>query len=511
MKSCFCILLFLASLSCLQAQTFSILDYGAVGDGKTLNTAALQKAIDACNHNGGGMVVVPAGSFMIGTVYLKSNVHLYLETGGVLKGSPNLNDYAPYAPVHYGMFYAHDAENITISGPGTIDGSGDNFFDLTKAKNIEWGGTQYTRQKENFRKVEGGGVGDGPVVPKDRPYQMLIFSNCKRITLKDVFISQAPFWTILFADCDGVLVDGIRLWTNMLVPNADGIDIASCNNVIVSNCDIRSGDDCLAIVGYDHHYEIPGFIRQRHASGNITVNNCHLQSYSSGIRIGSLDQNTVRNIFISNSTITNSTRGIGMFLRDEGSLENILITNLVIETKLRTGDWWGNGEPIHISAVRGKDSVKLGRIKNVRFDNITCKGENGILLYGSEESVIEDVSFHNLTFELIDSKLNDLAGGNIDLRGCILEKQLFMHDIPAFFARHVKGLEIEDFKLVWTGTRMPWFTHGIEVNDFSDLRIIQFDGTASPINSRAYPVYLEKGIHAVTDGNLNVKRVNVKE
>lgn len=482
------------------AQTFDIVKYGSVNDGKTLNTKAIQQAIDDCSKNSGGTVNIPTGVFITGTLYLKSNVHLYLETGAILKGSPNLNDYAPYNEVHYGMLYAIDAENITISGFGNIDGNGDTFFDLTQAKKINREGTKYTRQKENFRKVADGGLGDGPIVPKNRPYQMFIFSNCKKVTLKDILVTTPPFWTMLFADCDGVKVDGIRLWTNMLAPNADGIDIASCNNVTISNCDIRAGDDAIAIFGYDSYFEVPGFKKLRHSSGNILVTGCNLQSYSSGIRIGYLDQNSVRNINISNCNITNSTRGIGIFLRDEGSLENINISNVNIETKLRTGDWWGNGEPIHISAIRGKENVKLGKIKNVKFDNVTCKGENGILIYGTKESVIENVTFNNLTFELADSKLNDVAGGNIDLRGCLGEKtQLFQRDIPGFLAENVNGLTIENFRLEWTGTRMPFFTNGIEVNNFKDLNIKNFMGTASPINSKAFPISLSKGIGFVTD------------
>jgi polygalacturonase len=493
------------------AQTFDIRTFGAIGDGQTLNTESVQKAVDACSHNNGGTVLIPTGTFIIGTVYLKSNVHLYLETGAILRGSSNLNDYAPFNEVHYGMLYAVNSENISISGSGNIDGNGDHFFNLNKAKKIDSEGTKFTRQKDNFRKVPGDGLGDGPIVPLARPYQMFIFSNCKRVTVKDILVTEAPMWTMHFADCDGVLVDGIRLWTNMLAPNADGIDITSCNNVIITNCDIRSGDDCLAIVGYDHHFEIPGYQKLRHVSENIIVSNCNLQSYSSGIRIGFLDQNTVRNINISNCNITNSTRGIGIFLRDEGSLENINISNVNIETKLRTGDWWGNGEPIHISAIRGNEGVKLGTIKNVKFDNITCKSENGIMIYGTEESQIENVSFTNLTLELTDSKLNDVAGGNIDLRGCsVIGSQLFQRDLPAFYAQYISGLSIEGFQLKWTNTRMPYFTHGIEVTDFTDLRTNNFRGTASPINAKAYPIFLHNGVRADVNTKTGVFKDNVK-
>ncbi len=401
------------------------------------------------------------------------------------------------------MFFTENEENIVISGEGQIDGNGDVFFRLEEAKKLDAEATKYTRQKDGYRKVAAG-IGDGPVVPKDRPYQMFVFSNCHKITVKDVRITSAPFWCMHFADCDAVVIKNIRLWNNLLAPNADGIDITSCTNVIIEGCDIRAGDDAIAIVGYDHHFEIPGFKRLKHLSENIIVSNCNLQSYSSGIRIGFLDQNTVRNIQVSNVNIANSTRGIGIFLRDEGSLENITFSNIYIETHLRTGDWWGNGEPIHISAVRGKENVKLGQIKHVLFSNIICKGENGMLVYGSDASIIEDVSFDHVRFEMIDSKLNDIAGGNIDLRGSSLQKSLFERDIPGLLAQYVKNLRINDFQLQWAATRMPYFTHGIELNNFDGVEISDFKGTPSPLNSKAYRIFAKDGKGFITENKNGV-------
>ena len=500
---------FTTSVSLAQ-QTFNIKNYGAIGNGKIICTKALQGAVDACSKNGGGDVVIPSGIFIIGTVHLKSNVHLYLQSGAVLRGSSNLNDYEmlnagkPYNPVHKGMLFTEDAENITISGEGQIDGNGD-----VLVKKISSGDTKFTRQKDNFRRVTEG-IGDGPLVPKDRPYQMFVFSNCKKVTIKDILITKSPFWCMHFADCDAVHVSGIRLWNNLLAPNADGIDVTSCNNVIIDGCDIRSGDDAIAIVGYNHHFEIPGFKHLLHPSDNIIISNCNLQSYSSGIRIGFLDQNSVKNIHVSNVNITNSTRGIGLFVRDQGSLENITFSNINIETHLRTGDWWGNGEPIHISAVRGKDSVQLGQIKHVLFQNIICKGENGMLLYGSDESMLEDISFDHIRFELTDSKLNDVAGGNIDLRGSSLQKSLFERDIPGFYAQYFKGLRINDFQLQWTNTRMPYFTNGIELNHFQDAEIKDFEGSGSPINPKAFAIYAEDGKNFKTNNDKNVALKNAQ-
>ncbi len=495
-----------------QNKPFNITDYGAVADAKTLNTTALQKAVDACNRNGGGMVYVPAGTFITGTFHLKSNVNLFLENGAVLKGSPKLADYdhftqPVYGLTYFGMLYTVNAENVSITGQGTIDGNNSVFHDFDHAKKIDSGTTRFTRQKNNYRKVDSG-IGDGPVVPnKDRPHQMVIFSNCKNVQVRNVSLLNSPFWTMHFADCDDVLVSGIRLWSGLLIPNADGIDVTSSSNVIITDCDIRSGDDALAIVGYDHHFEIPGFSGKKHVSENIIISNCNLQSYSSGIRIGFLDQNTVRNVHVNNVNITNSTRGIGIFLRDEGSLENITFSNMYIETKLRTGDWWGNGEPIHISAIRGKENVKLGKIKNLKFNNIICKGENGMLVYGTDESVIEDISFNGITFELADSKLNEVAGGNIDLRGVMGEKnQIFKRDIPGLLIENAKNISINDFKLTWTKTRMPFYSHGIEAENFNNLRIRNFDGGPSPANKQAAKIFLGKGTSFVTDDNKGVVR-----
>ncbi|BAU52551.1 Polygalacturonase [Mucilaginibacter gotjawali] len=340
---------------------------------------------------------------------------------------------------------------------------------------------------------------------------MVIFSNCKHVQLRDISLLNSPFWTLHFADCDDVSVNAIRLWSGILVPNADGIDVTSCSNVVIANSDIRSGDDAIAIVGYDHHFEIPGFEGIKHVSQNIIVTGCNLQSYSSGIRIGFLDQNTVRNVHVSHCNITNSSRGIGIFLRDEGSLENLTFSDITIETRMHTGDWWGNGEPIHISAVRGKENVKLGTIKNVEFNNITCKGENGILLYGSEDSQLQDIRFNHVSMELVNSKLNDVMGGNIDLRGCLDEhQQLFAANIPGLLVRHITGLTLNDFKLTWDPTvNQPYFTNAITVDNFKDIKIVDFAGTASPADQNAAPILLENGDGAKVNGKVKVDKVGV--
>lgn len=505
-------ILFVAAVLARAGQDqMSITEFGAIGDGRTLNTLPIQKAIDSVAVRGGGIILIPPGVFLSGTLQLRTNTTLHLAEGAILRGSGNVKDYVLRGRV-VGLLFTQDATNVSITGQGTIDGNGDAFMDLTHAKHIENAGVQWTRQKEHFREVLTG-IGDGPAVPKDRPYQMIIFSDCRGVTVRDVFITNSPFWTVHFADCDGVLVSGVRIWCNLLVPNNDGVDFTSSSNVIMSDCDIRTGDDCVAITGYSHHFDLPGYKNLKHPLENITITNCLMQSRSAAIRIGGFDQNPMRNITISNVTITNSNRGIGLFVRDQGSIENVIVSNLIVDTRLHTGDWWGNGEPIHLSAVRLTKDVPLGKIRNISFQNVVCRSESGILIYGSSESVVENVSMENVTLHIADSPLNETGGGNYDLRPVLDEKlQLFAHDIAGLHAQYVKNFRIRDFRLSWDSVKTPFFTHGLDIENFEGVVIDQFAGSAAPFNPKASPIFLRDGREAdLRVGKLIVVKERVRQ
>jgi hypothetical protein len=184
-----------------------------------------------------------------------------------------------------------------------------------------------------------------------------------------------------------------------------------------------------------------------------------------------------------------------------------------IETRLHSGDWWGNGEPIHISAVRGTEKGKLGQVRNVTFRDITCSSENGILLYGSEESQLEDIKFENLRLDIIPGKLNEFAGGNIDLRGAYGDKQLFASDLSAIFVFHSKNLTINDLTVNWGNIRDDFFKNAIHIKNFSGFRMDFINVTSVFDNTSLKKILIEDGSAFSTnlpDSRFELKNVKKK-
>lgn len=179
-----------------KSDTYNVLDFGAIADGKTLATSAIQKTIDACASNGGGMVYVPKGEFLVGTINLKSNIDFHFETGATLIATTDLTQYQVHNTQPAGVFFTEKAHNLSITGYGTIFGQGMKMMYADSAKII--GNKGLTRQKENFRKVESG-IGDGPLYPKDRFHQMVIFSECTKLTLKDFYLHRCSLLDV--SDC----------------------------------------------------------------------------------------------------------------------------------------------------------------------------------------------------------------------------------------------------------------------------------------------------------------------
>jgi hypothetical protein len=303
-----------------------------------------------------------------------------------------------------------------------------------------------------------------------------------------------------------VNVTDLTIDNNLLIPNSDGLDINSSSNVNVSGCIISCGDDAIVLAGYAHHFGDPGYKDIIKPSRNINVSNCILRSRSSAIRIGGWDQNHMSGYNFSNITIYDSNCGINITVRDSGSVRNVNFSNVRIETRMHTGDWWGNGEPIKISALRGVPGSPIGIIKNITFHNVTCRGENAILLYASGETKLENIFFSNFDFILRKSALDKVSGGNFDLRPNTVEgKEIFKSDVPVVYIENAENISFNQGNIGWDGVEADYYTYAIEAIDVNGLRLANMTVASSPANKGLKPVSLKK-CRKVTNKSVELRR-----
>lgn len=383
-----------------------ITKFGAVGDGKTVNTTAIQTALEeaAKLHTA---ILIPEGVFITGTLNLHG-ASIHLAHGAVLKGSPDLRDYPIQDYLHneMGLLRAllinRDSDNVTIDGSGTIDFSGGAFYDKT-ARNVPESRVPFTPEQ----------TAECTYPIGQRPNQCLFFHNSKHVTLREVRFIDAPCWTLSFHDCEDVKLLGLTIDTDLNMPNDDGIHICSCRGVIISDCNISSGDDCIAL---------SGITSWEKACENIVITNCVLRSCSKTIVMGYVYSH-VRNVTISNCVIYESNRGLTFMCDPEGGLiENVQVTNMVIHTRARAGNWWGNGEPIFMMAVPHHSGIPAEQnphretdcsIRKVRIDGVTCTGENAMGIVGVNGN-IQEVSLRDIDYTRTPARNLPLKGSRFD-------------------------------------------------------------------------------------------------
>lgn len=415
---------------------YNVLEYGALGDGVTIDTAAIQKAVDTCFAAGGGKVVLPGGKiYKSGSVVLKSNVEFCVESGAILKASDNPADYQELEreeageekehipsyinceydgrPYHY-FLYARGGENIRITGFGTIDGAEEIYHGREIQYHIE--GSYYPR------------------IP------MILIEEVNHLTVRDITLTNCGFWTLHMAGCKDVLVDGIRILNSLKMANCDGIDPDHCQDVRIVNCHVECADDCIVLKntkGYEHYGPCK----------NILISGCTLISTSSAIKFGTESESDFENVVIQNCCISRTNRGISIQLRDKGNIRNVLISDINIETRRFSDQWWGRAEPIYITVLNRKAGVCAGQIKNIKLRNINCNGENGIFISGSEGHVIKDVFLENIQVTL--DKTSKWPCDSYDIRPCegdgIIPSKLY-----GLYADMVDGLLIKDVNLECT-------------------------------------------------------------
>ena len=390
---------------------FNILDYGADKSGRVNSACAIQKAIDDCSEKG-GRVYVPAGRFLSGFLRLRSNVELYLEQGAELIS--DLGETSGY------FLYADNEKNITISGEGRVDGQGRLRFEEDGAD---------------------GGYGECPLnVTGDRP-RTSFFENIENLTVRNITFYDAAFWTLHMAGCKTVFIDGIRSLNNDRGPNHDGIDPDCCQNVVIQNCFIESGDDSIVVKATKSMYEKYGDCE------NIIIKGCILHSRDSALKIGTETWGNIRQVIMSDCIIKDCSRAVGIWSRDGGTISDIYIHHIMGNTK-RYADcpqrsfaprWWGKGEPIFISATKRKDGDRLpGKIHHIQMDHIRITSESCIFIGGEEYAPIEHIRFQDI--EIVWKKQGLHLPDVLDEQPSA--RDVYKHEIPCIYGRYADYVQL---------------------------------------------------------------------
>jgi len=409
-------------------------------DGETLNTDALQRAIDQLSASGGGTLVFPAGTYLTGTLRLKDNITLHLEPGAVLLGSPELKDY-PGTDVSFptmnnlfyrhALLYAENASNIGITGPGIIDGQGDaQGFNRSSSK--------------------------APERYMNRP-SIIRFVSCTGVHLRDARIKDAGFWVTHFLACDDVLLDGITIESRTANYNNDGIDIDCCSNVRVSNCHINSQDDaiCLKSTG-------------QRVCRNVVITNCVISSNCSGIRFGCEAFGGFEDIVISNITMNDvGASAIQLQVFDGGTLDRVILSGITMHN-VNQAIFVNVGHELYPIGIEEADlplkhPETMGRVGNIILRDILADGvgrcarqevgggehvaENryACILSGMPESRLENITLDNIRMRFVGrGTAEDAASDLSEVPNGFNAGSMGMTPAYGFYCRNINNLRLRD-------------------------------------------------------------------
>ena len=413
----------------LHAEDTNITTYGAAGDGKTLNTVFIQKAIDECNKSGGGKVVFPPGKYLSGTIVLKDNVTLQLEREALLLGSTNIADYQNMDPfmdglgidVGWALVVAVDAKNIGIEGKGAIDGQGaklkaEQILTDTRPEGQRWG---------------------------RRPFLLRVV-RCQGININGVTLYYSAAWTSHYFQCKKLRIEKVKIVSHGVAHN-DGMDIDGCQDVRIKDCDIESGDDALCFKTTS----------SKMACKDIVVSGMRLKSNQAAIKMGTESMAAFENIKISDCYIYDTKNGgIKLLTVDGAQLRNIEISDITM-SEVRTPMLFRLGSRLNVFR-KGQDTKQsTGVFENVVIRNVKAKAADSAQLKPPSGILITGVPGHyitNLTLENIEIDL--LGTGSVENARQVVpeaidqypEVKTFGPVIPAYgiWARHVQGLKLKN-------------------------------------------------------------------
>lgn len=464
----FLMFMMLCSCAAARAGNYTITDFGAKPDTSFLSTAAINQAIAACYKAGGGKVIIPAGNFKSGTIILKNNVVLYLESGATLFASTNPNDFPrQQQPVYrsqkdpggwYALIYAADVVHTGICGTGIIDGQG---------------ALQRPRKEALQGDLDG------------RPRNILLIS-CKDVIITGITMRNAGIWNQHYLNCEDVMVDRIRVF-NHSNRNNDGIDIDGCRRFILSNSIIDSDDDGIVM-------KSTGLA----ACEDIVINNCIVSSFTNAIKCGTESTGGFKNIAISNCTVKpsisqlpsvfgfsrNGITGISLEIVDGGIMDGVSVNNIVIS---------GTDCPIYVRLGNrarpykaGEPAPPVGQMRNISLANITAynTGNYSSSITGVPGGLINDISLNNI--RLVNTgglqKVDFIAHAGLvkeDEKG--YPEPTVWKNLPSYglFIRHIGQLSLSNCSFGSTHPEIRKLIIGVDIKRLT-IQNLTVDGNDEP-------------------------------
>jgi polygalacturonase len=478
------LLISMIRVSALPVIELDITRYGAVGDGKVLNTIAIQKAIDDCHRQGGGKVIFPAGAWLTGTIVIKDHVTLQLNKDARLLGSTSINDYQNIDPftdglgidVGWALLVAVDAKDIGIVGEGAIDGQGARLKEQQIATDTRPEGERWGR----------------------RPFLVRVV-RCENVMVKGITLNYAAAWTSHYFQSKKVHIENVKIVSHGVAHN-DGIDIDGCQDVRIKDCDIISGDDALCFKTTS----------SKMACSNIVVTGLRLKSNQGAIKMGTESMAPFENITISDCYIYETKNGgIKLLTVDGAHLRNVQISNINM-VDVRTPMLIRLGSRLSVFR-KGKDSQQpTGTLENVVIKNVKAKASANAQLTPPSGILITGVPGHYITNLTLENIELHLAGGGTTAHARqqvpeavdkYPEVKTFGPLVPAYgvWARHVKGLKLVNITLhLDSNDRRPAFI----CEDGKDITI---KGCTIPETSGAPAIIRFENVEKAHIGNMNVK------
>jgi polygalacturonase len=379
---------------------YLITDFGAVTNSQTVNTKAIQSAIDRCAGNGGGVVVVPKGVFMSGALFFKPGVNLLVEKDAVLKGTTNQDDYPQINTRWEGVerewtcaFLNFDRmTNVQVTGEGTIDGSGDLWMQrFSFGRRGRRSGTNSIPGQTNAAmsaNIYTNAAGTNAFPRRGRP-RLICFSNCRNVRITDLHLQRQAVWCLHLLYCQNVVVDNLNIRAIERIPSSDGIDVDSCRDVKISRCDIACNDDDIAIKsGKD-----ADGLRVNRPSENITISDCTIGT-GGGIAMGSEVSGSIRHVLVKRCKFTGTGNAARIKSQPSrgGVIEDIVYKDIQLTNVYQAFEFtltWRMVPPI------APPAKILTVVRNVRLINFSGTAQSGGVMHGLKDSPIQDVKFVN--------------------------------------------------------------------------------------------------------------------